>query len=420
MDHEPVMASASGKAVKPPHPFAYFLLYLPFGLSIGYIGTLGYLLAKGGVATAPIATLAALFVGVALPLSITSPLVDLTGSYRGWFAVSTLLTGIAIAAFGFVPKDAAHMPLLTSFALLLAVASRLSHQAADGLIAHVCPQEKKGVAGAWTQAANVGGSGIGGGLGIYLADHTPFLWISPLSVGLLCAVCSVAFFTVREPERAHHGAGNGGIGLIWQRIAELFVDLWRLTRSRLGALALFLSLLPIGTGAASNLFSAIGGQWHASGDLIALVTGVGGGMVAIVGSLFGGYLCDIFDRKNVYIVIGLISAALTAVMAVLPKTPMIYAGSVLLYTAISGAVYAAFYAYAQEASGRGTAASKLALMIGISNVPISAMTYVDGLANTRWGTNGMLLIETVLGVIACIVFVAVRLVTRPKAANATA
>lgn len=413
MDHEPAVTIASPTTTKPPHPFVYFLLYLPFGLSIGYIGTLGYLLAKGGVSTTAIAALAALYVGVALPLSITSPLVDLSWSYRGWFALSTLLSGVAIAAFGFVPKDNAHMALLTGLALLMAAASRLSHQAADGLIAHVCPQDKKGVAGAWTQAANVGGSGIGGGLGIYLADHTPFLWISPLSVGVLAAVSLLAIFGIREPVRAHNGTA-GGIGLIGRRIAELFIDLWRLARSRLGALALFLSLLPIGTGAASNLFSAIGGQWHASGDLIALVNGVGGGMVAIVGSLIGGYLCDIFDRKTVYIAIGLISAALTVVMALLPKTPMIYAGSVLIYTAISGAVYAAFYAYAQEASGRGTAASKLALMIGISNVPISAMTYIDGAANARWGTNGMLFIETALGVVACVLFVAVRLATQPK------
>ena len=62
-------------------------------------------------------------------------------------------------------------------------------------------------------------------------------------------------------------------------------DLWGVARAKLGFLALFLCFLPIGSGAAQNLWSAVASDWHASADTVALVTGVLGGIASAVGCL---------------------------------------------------------------------------------------------------------------------------------------
>ena len=66
--------------------------------------------------------------------------------------------------------------------------------------------------------------------------------------------------------------------------------------------------LPIGTGAAGGLFSTIANDWYASGDTVALVNGVLGGLAAAAGCVTGGYLCDRMDRKMAYGLYGMLQA----------------------------------------------------------------------------------------------------------------
>jgi PAT family beta-lactamase induction signal transducer AmpG len=47
-------------------------------------------------------------------------------------------------------------------------------------------------------------------------------------------------------------------------------DLWQVARARAGFLALLICFLPIGSGAASNLWSAVADDWHASANTVAL------------------------------------------------------------------------------------------------------------------------------------------------------
>jgi len=71
-------------------------------------------------------------------------------------------------------------------------------------------------------------------------------------------------------------------------------------------IALILCFLPIGSGAASNLWSAISKDWSASADTVALIVGVIGGLLSAIGCLIGGWICDLMDRKKGYILFGVI------------------------------------------------------------------------------------------------------------------
>src|SRR5207249_9923681 len=62
-------------------------------------------------------------------------------------------------------------------------------------------------------------------------------------------------------------------------------DLWSVARARMGFLALVLCFLPLGSGAATGLWSAVAGDWHATADTVALVTGLASGLISAAGCI---------------------------------------------------------------------------------------------------------------------------------------
>ncbi|MEO5880659.1 MAG: hypothetical protein ABIR22_10915 [Candidatus Eisenbacteria bacterium] len=54
--------------------------------------------------------------------------------------------------------------------------------------------------------------------------------------------------------------------------------------------------------------------------------------------------------------------------------------------------------------GLGAAATKYSLFASLSNMPIWYVTRVDGLARTRFGPEGLLYAEAILGAIGLLVF----------------
>jgi MFS family permease len=189
-----------------------------------------------------------------------------------------------------------------------------------------------------------------------------------------------------------------------------------------GGLVFFLMLLPIGVGAAQNLWSAVADDWHASGDAVALVNGVIGGIAAMAGCLIGGWICDKIDRKTAYVIFGLVIAAATVAMALAPRTQAMFVVFVLLYALLSGVCYAGFAAVVFETIGKGAAATKANVLSGVSNVPLIYAGIFDGWGHDRWGSNGLLYTDAILGVIGVLVFVSVafmvRMLTAPPPADA--
>src|SRR5205807_560018 len=114
--------------------------------------------------------------------------------------------------------------------------------------------------------------------------------------------CCAAIALVAEPRRAPREEKY------YRTLATVIKDLWHVARSRHGFLGLLICFLPIGTGAASNLWSALAGDWHASAETVALVTGVLSGIVMAAGCFAGGYVCDRMDRKAAYALFGVMMA----------------------------------------------------------------------------------------------------------------
>jgi hypothetical protein len=234
-----------------------------------------------------------------------------------------------------------------------------------------------------------------------MAQHLPEPWMAGAILGLACLACLIGVLFVSEPEAAHRGRG------LSRDIAGVGKDLWGMARTRAGFLALVLCVLPIGSGAASGLWSAVADDWRASANTVAVVTGVLGGFISAAGCLMGGWICDRMNRKTAYMIYGVLQALCAVAMAAAPRTETMYVVFTSLYALITGLTYAGFTAFVLEAMGLGAAATKYNVFASLSNTPIYYMTRIDGWARTRFGPAGMLQTEATLGGVGLLCFLGI-------------
>jgi len=375
------------------------VLIIPFGLMSGYVTvTLGYLLGHAGVNAQGVAALVAVFFIPQTWKFLWAPVVDLTLTRKRWYALSAALCAVGFIALGVIPSEANSLPLLGAIALGASLATTFLAMSVESLMAYGTVDREKGRAGGWFQAGNLGGTGLGGGAGLWMAQHLPQPWMAAAALAGACLACCAVLAFIPEPPPAARAATVLG------SVREVLRDLWTVARSRRGFLSLLICFLPIGTGAAANLFAAISADWSASANTVALVTGALSGLASAAGCLVGGYLCDRMDRKTAYWVFGLAQALCAVAMAMSARTEAVYATFVTLYWFISGLAYAAFSAVVLEAIGQGAAATKYNLFASLSNMPIAYMTLVNGWAHTRWGAGAMLEGEAAICLTAILVF----------------
>ena len=282
-------------------------------------------------------------------------------------------------------------------------------------MAHGIEDERKGAISGWSQAGNLGGAGVGGGLGLYLAQRVAAPWEAAAAVGLLCIACIAGLVWVDEPERGPRRPRYV------EALADVARDVWAVMRSRIGLLAFVLMLLPIGSGGASGVWSAIAGEWRAdrryrgardrraqrrsqSGG-----RGAGGVSVRPDGSLD----CLLRLRRGAGGGGGGDGAAASyceRCSASAPWRPPWCCRPLLRR----------LLAVVLEAIGKGAAATKFNLLSAASNVPIAAMTDIDGVFHDRYGTNAMLFGEAALALLAITGFAVLARATRPRRLAGTA
>ncbi len=418
------LAATSGPRHRAPHPFLFLMLFVPFGAVPGFLTVaLAFELSKKGISTSDIAVVVGISYICLLLKWLWAPLVDSLLTRKVWYVGSTLVCGLGLwlagrAAMGEHPSLAAISAALT----LSNFSSTLLAMSVESLMAATIADDRRGSAGGWSQAGNLGGQGLGGGLSLWLIESAGFSSAeSGAALGLLCAACCLVLFWVDDARPllkvdGHvEAAGHQGVRA---KLRAIFVDLWDLLRSRVGVLAMMICLLPIGSGAAQNLWSPIAGEWHASADVVAFVTGAMSGLISAAGCLAGGWLCDRIDRKTAYCGFGFLLVLTAVGMALCPRTSSQYIVWTSVYAFVVGLCYAAYCAVVLEAIGQTAAATKFSFLSAVSNSPIMLMTFVDGAAQGRWGTNGMLWTEAWCGVAGIVVFALVAGATRRRPAGA--
>ncbi len=387
------------RARRRPHPIVYLLLYVPYGIAFGFVTvTLGWLLSHAGASVEAIAALAGMGLVANSWKVVWSPLVDTTLSAKAWFLIGLVVTAASLAGIALLPLKVSLLPLFGWLALASGVAGTLVAIAVDRLMAFDVPDHLKGQAGGWSQAGNLGGTGLGGGAGLWLAQHTGHPWIAGSLLAAISLACAWPLLRIVEPGRLADGRSYFAV------LIETGADVLTLVKTRIGLLACFLMLLPIGSGGLQQLWAAIAKDWGAGADEVALVGGLLSGLVSIPGCIVGGYIADKIDKKRAYSLFGIVLSLVAVGMALAPRTGMTFLVFACIYNFIVGFCYGAYSAVTLEAIGHGAAATKFNLISSISNVPILVVTLVDGWAETKFGITGMLWAEAAMGVTGVVIY----------------
>lgn len=173
----------------------------------------------------------------------------------------------------------------------------------------------------------------------------------------------------------------------------------RVFKTRIGVIGLLTCVAPISTGAAANLFGAIGKDFGAGAGIVSMTTGFGAALAMAAGSMFGGWASDRHDRRNAYMASGVALAAVAACMAFLPATPLSFALCGLAYAVFTGVAYATYYPFVIQLIGTGPGIStRYSICTSASNLAIYYVTLLDGVGYERSGPRGLLRWDAALNI----------------------
>ncbi len=371
-------------------PSNILFLVLPFGISSGFISvTLPYLLTHRGISVATTAGIVAIGVSANIWRFIWGPVADLTLSLRKWYWLGLLACIATLIMLCLMKYSPAETPLITAIVFLSQVAATFVLLPVSAIMAHRIEPAKKGRASGWYQAGNLGGAGLGGGAGLWLATHFSVA-VAGVALGVGCLLSGLVIQQIKDvkPLKDHS---------ILTALRGLGLDLIRMIRIPVVLFVMIMLLLPIGTGAASNLWSAIAGDWKTSADTVALITGILSGLVSAIGSITGGYIADRWGNWVAYLGSGSFCAVVTLSMAALPYQPYVYISGVMAYAFGLGLLNAAFSSVILYAIGGKNAATKYSLISSLGNIPVVYMTAVDGWSHDLFNSRFMLAAEALLG-----------------------
>lgn len=388
MTTEAASEDASAGAPEKHLPPAFFgLLIIPFGMVTGYCGvTLPFLLAEQMRSDPDATTKIAAFTSlVNLPHAwkfVIEPALDARWRKKSWYVGAIAVTTTFLFASILLQRmrsglhvGGAFVGQLAAMGVLLFVANAsvaTASGAMHALMASTLPPEARGKAGGFAMAGNLGGYGVGGAIGLFLAQRLSSFTTSVCVAGIVVATALPALW-IREKAHPPHP--------IFQAVKLLLRDAWRTLKSRDGWTGLVICLTPVGCGGLSNLFSTIAPQYHASGDQVALVNGLFGGLVSAVGSVVGGYLADRMHRRVAYGLAGFASAAVAMGLAIAPMTPTVYTVGCLTYQFAIGVAFATWIAFVLDLMGDDAGvATKHAIFAAAGNLASSYMNFVDGAA----------------------------------------
>lgn len=372
------------------NPITILFLMLPFGISTGFISvTLPFLVVQHGFSVSAAAAITAVGISANVWRFAWAPLADLTLSLHKWYKIGIVMCAGSLLLFVFIPLDVAYSGLLMSLVFISQVAATFVVSPVCGFMAMAIEEDEKGRAGGYFQAGNLGGMGLGGGIGLWLAEHFSYE-ISCTVISLSMLLCAFTLYYMPQIESDKAQTLKQGFQSLTLGIKELF-------RSRLGIYTTVIVLFPVGVGAASFIWSSVGDDWHVPTDTVALVTGGLSGLASTLGCVVGGWIADKVGKWWAYFASGVLGALVPLLMGLSPFNSFSYITGVLWYAFMVGFAYAAFSTILLLAVGTHLVATKFALLNSIGSIPLVYMVAFDGWLHDKYSIKAMLLGEAFLG-----------------------
>jgi MFS transporter, PAT family, beta-lactamase induction signal transducer AmpG len=401
-----------------PHPVVWTILYLPFGALSGFVTVaLTFLATKHGLSISEGALLNGANLLTQWLKWLWAPIVDVTLTPRKWYVLATAASAFGVLGMSIVPLGPSTLPLLLVIIAFASLINSAVGMAVEAILADATPPDQVGRVSAWFQAGNLGGNGLGGGLGLFLIVKLPQPWMAGAIMGALFMVCCFALLLTPKTEAGHRGEGA------FAAVKGVVRDLKLMLKTKGGLLAAILCILPVGTGAAQPVLTQaeVAAFWGAGQRHVEILQGLLAGIITAAGCFAGGWVCNRLRPRIAYPCIGIGLAVIAVGMALSPATVNMYIAWSLVYAFGVGLSYAAFTAFVLEAMGKGSGATKYNIYASLANFPIWWLGLLLGVVAQRYGMRKMLLTEAVLGVLGVIVFAtAVLRVRRSKLPEAVA
>lgn len=392
------------------HPIVWLILYIPFGALGGFVTVaLTFLASQHGLSISEGALLNGSNMVIQWLKWLWAPIVDITLTPKRWYMLSTAMSAVGVFAMSVVPLGKEWLWLLLIVIAAASFVNSVVGMAAEAMIAALTPTEEIGRTSSWFQAGNLGGNGLGGGLGLLLIVHLPKPWMSGAIIGGIFLLCCLALQLLPHVD-AHAGAHPSPVAAV----KEVAGGLWQMVKTRIGFLSALLCVLPVGTGAAQGPLAQaeVAAFWGAGANEVATVQGLLAGLVTAIGSFSGAWLLARLNPRATYATFGLGLAGVAVCMALFPHTVHAYIAWNMIYAFGVGLAYAAFTAVALTAVNKGAAATGYNVFASLSNFPIWWLGLLLGWAADPTKGAGhnpanMLLTEAALGVVGIVFFVGV-------------
>src|SRR5689334_13374821 len=221
----PVLLVCRAMSERRAHPIAFLFLIFPFGAMGGYLTVaLAYRLSKAGLGVGAIAGLVAIS---SIPHTwkfAWAPIADTTLHRRTWYLIGSVASAAGMWLMGALPATPANVPLLSAIVLIANVAVTFLGMSVESLMAYGTSDEQKGRAGGWFQAGNLGGQGVGGGAGLWLAQALPAPWMAGAGLAVACPLCALPLLFIPEPDASHRHPR------FTESLRNVARDLWNVAR----------------------------------------------------------------------------------------------------------------------------------------------------------------------------------------------
>jgi len=373
-------------------PWIYGLLVAPSAVVANGViqgGVLAYLLSRHGVGSGGQSHMIFL---LALPTSLYflwSPITDFFVRRRSWL-LGGGLSAAALMGLAFQQKNlSGRMSMLLM--LVSACCVQLVVSSCGGMMGTMRSDMTKRSASSFYQAGAMGFGALAAWVLVWLSSRVSQGTLGWVAAGLIGLPTLAALLAPAQAE-----ISTETLEATVRRIGGEFKStFWRVEALPYIACMMF----PGGSGSAIGLLPGIAQQYGVSGDNVAWINGLVGGLLVAAGA---GVMALVKIRARapvLYMTVILINCVPLFVIMLGPQRPLTYLVGVLGYLFSVGCCYSMFTVVVLEFLGDSgkSGSGRYSIINSMGNVPVLYMALVDGWGGDRWGGRGLAGAEGVVG-----------------------
>ena len=361
------------------------------------IVTLPQMLAEQGLSGSRIPVAVALISSPSFFSFLLAPFLDVRFRRRTYATVFGVLAAAATSWVVLEHSSAAEVETVMFVGFLCLM---LFTSAQAGWAGSLIERAQASALGAWGTAYNIAGGGTGILLSGYASERfSPTTAAACLFPLLLAPLLVFPLIPAPAPDAA---LARESFSRFIREVASLF------RRSEvLVALALF--ILPSGSFALTNVLGGWGKDFHAAAALVSFLGGMGSMLAGIIGCSLMPVLARKLPLRPLYLSIGLLGAAFTLSLLLLPHVPWTYGLAFIGENIWQSAAIATAMAIIFEVIGPGNplAATIFSVLGASGNLPIFYMELIDGRGFHWLGVDGAFICDAVVSGAACLVLAVV-------------